>query len=83
MSVKIMLDIKGALYDMWEFRSVERAERYNEKREAIDYLLIVNKNAIATNYNDLEIPFDTEEEREEKLKLIKQKFDESDNIVIL
>lgn len=78
-----MLDVEGALYDLWEFRSIERSERYSEEKSEMEYLLIINKNAIATNYNDLEIIFDSIEKREDALKRIKQTFDDSDNVMIM
>lgn len=83
MSVKIMLNVKGELFDLWDFRTIQRGERYNDIREEMDYLLLINKNAIATNYNDLEIAFDTVEERETALKAIKTTLDDSDNVLII
>ena len=83
MAIKIMLEIKGEMFDMWEFRSIQRGERYNDLREEMDYMLLINKNAIATNYNDLEIVFQTQEEREQCLKTIRACFDEEETVVII
>lgn len=83
MAIKIMLDVKGELFDMWEFRSVQRSQRYDDVKQDMVYQILINKNAIATNYNDLVLEFDTLEEREDIMTKIKQKFDDSDTVVIL
>lgn len=83
MSVKIMLEVKDGMYDLWEFRSIKKSERYNEAKEDIEYLLEINKDALATNYNDLEVVFDSKEERDSKYRAIKNIFDESENVVVI
>jgi hypothetical protein len=83
MGMKIMLDVDGEMFDLWDFRTIQRGEAYNEIEERMDYLILINKNAIATNYNDLVLKFETLEQRESKLRLIKEKFDEAENVMIL
>lgn len=80
---KMMMDIKGEMFDLWEFRSVQRGERYNEQREDMDYLICINKNAIQTNYNDLEIPFEDKDERDRIMEEIKSQLDELDTVVFI
>jgi hypothetical protein len=78
-----MLDVNGELFDMWEFRSIQKGEVYNEVRGEMDYQILINKNAAGTNYNDLILTFETIEEREEVMTEIRMKFDNSDSVVIL
>lgn len=89
MAIKRMLEIKlspdddiGELFDLWEFRSIQRGERYSEVKGEMEYLILVNKNAIGTNYNDLEIVFDDKESRDAEIIRIKEKLEENEDIII-
>lgn len=90
MAIKRMLEIKlsptdeiGEMFDLWEFRSIQRGERYNELKEEMEYLIHINKNAIATNYNDLDVAFETKEARDSEIMRIKEILAEDEFIVIL
>lgn len=90
MAIKRLLEIKtspdqevGEMFDLWEFRSIQRAERYNEDREDMDYLILVNKNAIGTNYNDLEIVFHSRDDRDAEMRRIKSILAEDEDVIIL
>ena len=90
MAIKRLIEIKvnpndycGEMFDLWEFRSIQRGERYNEERNEMDYLILVNKNAIGTNYNDLEIVFNSREERDDEMTRIKTILEEDEDILIL
>lgn len=90
MAIKRMIEIKlspddmfGDMFDLWEFRSIQRAERYNDNTNEMEYLILVNKNAIGTNYNDLEIIFDSKEARDAEIMRIKEIMAEDENIIIM
>lgn len=88
--MKRMLEIKqnpedevGDLIDLWEFKSVQRAERYNDEKMEMEFLIIINRNAIQTNYNDLEISFDVKEKRDQEMIRIKSAMEEDENFIIM
>lgn len=90
MAIKRMLEIKlnpedevGDLIDLWEFRSIQRADRYNEDKMDMDYLILINKNAIGTNFNDLEIVFPDKESRDAEIARIKYALEEDEDIIIM
>lgn len=90
MAIKKMLEIKtnpddevGDMIDLWEFRSIQRSERYNEDKMEMEYLININRNAIATNYNDLELVFETKQLRDAEMARIKYALEEDDFIVIM
>lgn len=90
MAIKRMITIKlspedeiGEMFDLWEFRSIQRAQRYSEIKGEMEYLILVNKGAIATNYNDLEIVFDNKELRDMEIMRLKEIMNEDENIVIM
>lgn len=81
--MKILIEIQGNLYDLWELRSLERNERWNDKKGEMEYLLILNRRGIGTNFAEVEFTFDTQEDREIEYEIIKQKLSEFDTIMIL
>ena len=90
MATKKMLQIKtnpndevGDMIDLWEFRSIQRSERYNEDKMEMEFLININRNAIATNYNDLEVIFETRELRDAEMIRIKRILEEDDFIIIM
>lgn len=90
MAMKRMLAIKltpddeiGEMFDLWEFRSIQRGERYSEVKGAMEYMILINKNAIATNYNDLEVVYDNKELRDNEIARLKELMEDDENIVIM
>lgn len=67
MATKRFLKINGSLLDVWEIKSFKKESRYNPIKECMEYLIVVNRNAIQTNQNDWEEAFETEESRDERL----------------
>ena len=76
-------DVIGEMFDLWEFRSIQRGERYSEVKGGMEYLILVNKNAIATNYNDLEVVFDNKELRDNEIARIKELLEDDENVEIM
>jgi hypothetical protein len=90
MAIKRMLEIKlspddmfGEMFDLWEFRSIQRGERYNEVTNQMEYLILINKNAIATNYNDLEVVYTDKDNRDAEIMRIKEILAEDENIITM
>jgi hypothetical protein len=90
MAIKRMIEIKlspddifGDMFDLWEFRSIQRAEQYNSVKGEMEYLILVNKNAIGTNYNDLSIIFDNKDSRDAEIMRIKEILNEDEDIIIM
>ena len=90
MAIKRMLEIKtdpddivGDWIDLWEFRSIQRMERYNDIKMEMEYLILINRNAIQTNFNDLEIVFPDKEKRDAEIMRIKSIMEEDEFIIIM
>lgn len=83
MGVKKMFKIQNKLYDLWEIRSFEVDQEYNEDLEQLQYLILMNRNSISTNFPDVRFTFDTEEERDAEMKKIMDAFDESEDVLII
>jgi hypothetical protein len=83
MATKVIIEIQGNMYDFWECRSLERDVRYNEETEQLEYLLVMNRQAIATNYTTVEFPYPTEELRETEYKSIKEQMDEYEGVIFI
>lgn len=80
---KIIIEIQEQLYDLWEFRSLERGERYNDDREELDYLLLLNRKAVATNFNEIEFVYPTEELRDKDYKLIRDNLSFFEGVLLI
>lgn len=80
---KILIEIQEQLYDMWEFRSLERGERYNDEREELDYLLLMNRKAVAVNYQEVEFVYPTVEARDADYKKIREQLEFTESVVII
>lgn len=83
MGVKIMVDIQGNKYDFWEVRSLEKFEEYNEDKESMEYGIIMNRNAIGLNYQDVKFLYDTKEQRDEAMLKIEQSLLDYDVVLIV
>lgn len=73
----------GDFFDLWEVKSIKREERYNENTNSMEYLIIINRDAIATNFNDSEIVCNDREWRDQEMARIKQILDDDDTIIVL
>lgn len=78
-----MLSIQGNLYDLWEIRSIEKNEEYNDEKEQIVYLIILNRNGLAVNFTEVKFEYDTLEERDADMLRIKSVFDDNEDILII
>jgi len=78
-----MLSIKGNLYDLWEIRSIESNQEYNDLKEQIVFLIILNRNGLAVNFTEVKFEYDTIEERDADMKRIKEVFDDNEDILII
>lgn len=83
MGLKVMVDIKGELFDMWEVRTITRHEEYNGVKEGIDYGITLNREGKATNAENIIILFDSIEERDTELKSLKERLNDFDTVIIL
>lgn len=83
MGIKIMVEIQGNLYDMWEVRSIEKCERFNDEKEEMEYCILLNKTAIGLNFAEVYFTYETEEERDAALKALKIKLADYDTILIV
>lgn len=83
MGVKIMVDIQGNKYDFWEVRSLGKFEEYNEDKESMEYGIIMNRNAIGLNYQDVKFLYDTKEQRDEAMLKIEQSLLDYDVVLIV
>lgn len=83
MATKVIIEIQGNLYDFWECRSLECDTRYNDTSNEIEYLLVMNRQAIATNYTAVEFAYPTEELREQEYKRIKEQLDEYEGVIFI
>jgi len=80
---RIFVDIQGDILDLWEFASAEGEEEYNDARGDFDYLLIINRNAVAKNVKEKIYRFPDKDERDEMLFKIKDKLKANPNIYFL
>lgn len=77
---KNIIEICGNLYDLWELRSLEKYEEYDEDDAEMQYYIIMNREAIQTNYQSVKFKFDSMEERDAYMQQLKIKLDEFDMI---
>lgn len=80
---KTLIDICGNIYDSWELRSLEKGQRYNEDFGDVEHTIIMNRDAIQTNYTNVVFPFPSEEERDQYLKTLKVRLEEFEAIVFV
>lgn len=83
MGIKTMVEIQGNYYDMWELRSLEKCERYNEDKEDMEYCILMNKTAIGLNFTEVYFVYPTEEERDLALKQLRSKLEDFDTIQVI
>jgi hypothetical protein len=83
MSLKLMLEIKKELFDMWEVRTITKFQEYNEAKGQNDYYIQLNREGRATNAENILILCDDEEDQIQTLQAIRDKFQEQDNVIIL
>ena len=77
---KNLIDIRGNFYDVWELRALEKLDEYNEDDEEMEYYIIMNREAIQTNYQSVRFKFDTEQERDDYMLRLKEKLNDFDTI---
>lgn len=80
---KIMIEIQGQLFDLWNLKSLQKGEEYNDKRLKMDYVIWLNKDAMILEYKDIKFVYDTIVERDNDLLRIKQKLDEHETASVL
>jgi hypothetical protein len=80
---KSLIDIRDNIYDVWELRSLEKGQRYNSDFEEVEHTIVMNRDAIQTNYANVVFPFDSEEERDEYLKNLKIRLGEFESIMFV
>ena len=87
MPTKIVIKIQGNLYDLWEVRSFEKHEEFSETANngdgGMEYLIVMNRVAIATNANEIVFRWATEEERNSVMERIQEAFDEFEGSVMI
>lgn len=79
--VRKFVIIKGQQYDLWEIKSVEKGKEMPEYSDDWEYFIILNREGIATNLNNIRIPFDSEEERDTEIKNLKERLLEDDESI--
>lgn len=50
---KRFIEIQGSLYDLWDLKKIDPAEVYNDKICAIEYQIVINRDAISKEYRDV------------------------------
>lgn len=74
---KKFLNFYGDLIDIKLISRVSRAEKWNLKKEKIEYLIIFNDDPDGKSFLPVIVyPYDTEKERETYLSIIKEKLEE-------
>ncbi len=82
MALKLLLDIKGELFDMWEVRTITRWQEYNVLRAEQDYYIQLNREGRATNAENILILCESEEDRNETLADVRVRLALLDQITI-
>src|SRR5205809_1055546 len=80
---RIFVDLQNDIFDLWMLVSAEADEEYNDTRGDFDYLLIINKTAVARDIKEKIYRYTTKEERDEVLFQIKDKLNTNPNIYFL
>ena len=83
MGFKLMIDIKHELYDLWEVRTIQRYQCYNEVMGENEYFIQLNREGKGTNAENILIPCVDEEDMENTLRDIKERLSEQDTVEII
>lgn len=83
MATKILLKIQQQLFDIWELRSIEKHDEYDDKLEEIVYYIVLNRNSIGLNFAQVKFAYDTEEARDAELTRIELQLEEYEGCIIL
>lgn len=80
---KVLVEIQGNLFDLWNLKSLTRSKEYNDIFGRMDYNLWINKDAMILEFKDIKFTYPSESEREKDYERIKEALDNHDTVLIL
>jgi hypothetical protein len=83
MATKVLLKIQKQLFDIWELRSIEKHDEYDDTLEDMQYFIVLNKTSIGTNYTQVKFKYPTAESRDAELARIELQLEDYEGCIIL
>lgn len=69
---KIMVEIQGQFFDLWHLVSAEKEEEWNSVLLRMEYIIVLNKTVVSSNFRDVRFHYDNKDSRDIDLALIRK-----------